>query len=60
MTPSFSIVVERVARSRTGRVGMMAGWAWLACTSSPADRPPARRVASSDVTTPSLARSSAG
>jgi hypothetical protein len=27
--PRFSTVLERVARSRTGRVGVMAGWAWL-------------------------------
>jgi len=27
--PRFSTVVERVARSRTGRVGVVAGWAWL-------------------------------
>lgn len=26
---TLSRVIERVARSRTGRVGVMAGWAWL-------------------------------
>jgi hypothetical protein len=27
--PTFSTVVGRLARSRTGRVGVIAGWAWL-------------------------------
>ena len=27
--PSFGTVLGRVMRTKTGRVGVMAGWAWL-------------------------------
>jgi hypothetical protein len=27
--PSFGTVVRRVMRTRSGRVGVLAGWAWL-------------------------------
>jgi hypothetical protein len=27
--PSLSTVVERITRTRSGRVGILTGWAWL-------------------------------
>ncbi len=27
--PSFRVLCSRVMRTRSGRVGLMAGWAWL-------------------------------